>query len=264
MGAAVFAFGVTYVENHDLAVAAQVVWAREFPGFVWFSTEPEERLRGKMIVLQHCKPPIYDNMTYRMLDIWAHVWTYWHGYDQYMRLWDDNWVDHVTLRQMIASNGLLGPGASARKQIWGRLGTFRADPRHNLTFAGGGAGSLLSHGGAAAWLGDPDTLDGLAKCRQWFLANGVPWPYDEDVWLSQCMLHVGVEHKRHTGFLSHSISQRIPVESWNNLTDSDIACRKPFQERPEWEAAQIVTMHYVSAADMVKLTQLVHGGCTKT
>lgn len=256
-GATMFNFGVTYVKNHNVSVTSERVWARSMPGFVWFSTEPDERLRGRMVVLDHCMEPIYSQMTNRMIDVWSHVWTHWHGYSWYMRLWDDNWVDVERMlpaaMKMHAINDSRGYTELAHH---GRLVYHQSK-----MFVGGGASSFLSGAGMRAWMGSPQTLDGMADCVR-FLGQrlGRKNPI-EDVLLSWCQIRSGIRLYKVIGLSSQGFRTGRNIQSWKNLKEDAVRCRHPFQEVPQELPGPIITMHYMREPQLLEMKRIFRIPC---
>ena len=260
-GARVFSFGITYGKNHRLAALSDRVWARDMPGFVWYSTEPDEALRGRMIVLRHCRSPTYENMTSRMLEVWAHVWSHWYGYAWYMRLWDDNWVDvNGSLPAVMRTFGMTEDLGEQDKVHFARIGESPVYSPH--MFPGGGAGSLLSGAGMRAWLGPPTTLSGLVACAKWLDRPSVAYVYAEDVHLGECQHRSGVRLVQTPGFHALGLGTGEGIPSWDALSEEDLRCRRDFQEFPSSPRGPIVTMHYMKEPQMLRVWRIMAKPCS--
>ncbi|KAA0159349.1 hypothetical protein FNF27_08317 [Cafeteria roenbergensis] len=258
-GATMFSFGVTYDKNHDLAVESERIWARAMPGFIWYSTQPDERLRGRLIVLDHCVPPVYDQMTNRMIDVWAHVWTHWHGYSWYMRLWDDNWVDIERMLPAAMKMHLINDERGFKELAHhGRLGDSPYYPGH--LFVGGGASSFLSGASVAAWMGSPQTLSGMADCVRFLGDTLGTGNFAEDVHLTECQLRAGVRLYRVVGLSSQGYGVRN-VGAWKTLTAHEVRCRHPFHEVPAEPQGPIITMHYMKKEHLLELEEVLQEPC---
>jgi len=229
-------------------------------GFVWYSTAPDERLRGRLIVLDHCLEPTYGNMTYRMIEIWSHVWHHWHGYSWYMRLWDDNWVDvHRMLRAAMIRHDLTDSRGYSELALFGRLGGSPVYPGH--LYAGGGAGSFLSGAAARAWMGHPSSLAGITACLNFVEPLAPEFRFAEDVHLTECQLQVGVKLFLVPGLSAYGFGVPTEMEPWNKVTPDDIRCRRPFQEVPQEMPSPFITMHYMREAQLLRIRDILRDPC---
>lgn len=89
----IFYFGVTYKENHELAIAADSTWGKRVmpDGFPWYSDMLEPRLKNVTVITTK-----YGNdknyLFFRIIKIWEHVIINFPGFDWYIQCWDDSYV----------------------------------------------------------------------------------------------------------------------------------------------------------------------------
>ena len=242
----IFYFGVTHSSSNGRVEVAKATWADPLQ-VVWYSNEARP---GVNHVVSNPSGNAYDQLTWRMMLIWKHVYENYKGYDWYARVWDDNYIIQDTFESLVK-----GYSPDELVEI-GRLGRLKGH-----VFVGGGAGSLLSRAAMKLW------SERIDECRaQLQEMKTIPCAFAcEDVLISRCRSKIGIRFKEGYGLFSHSPSHRNVM----NISFEDIACRREGVFEHIDKGPQVKTVprsfHYVSPTEMTAIHRaLTNSTCHET
>jgi hypothetical protein len=235
-----FYFGCTHSSQDAKLQTAIRTWAGPL-GVIWYR---DTAGAGVNHVISHPGGNAYNQITWRLILIWKHVYNHYPDYNWYVRLWDDNYIIKPSFEALA-----VGHDPNDLIEI-GRLGDF-----NGKTFVGGGAGSLLSKGAMNEW------GKRIGECEAWLNSRAqseISCAFTcEDVLISICRSRVGVRFIIGKGLYSHAPSHKNVMK----MTYRDIECNR----EGAWELVNSIisiprSFHYVSPSEM----ETIHNAVTNS
>jgi len=246
----IFYFAITHHDEkyRKRALSSDRTWGQLCcpRGLMWYSTQPDPALRN-VTVLVPPKGSRYDDVYYRVLLIYQHVYEQFGGYDWYVRAWDDNFVFPDVVEEVASSydaNELLDVGYTEA----GRSGDWCHSKDYN-DFAISNT-SLFVPCPKAFNFGGPTSLLSGAALRKLGPALFTVCPSEvivqEDVTMAICFERLGIRVVENLAFQANSIRPRSVLP----IFPSDISCRRKLVVDPKHpEGIGIAALHYVKNGD---------------
>ncbi|KAA0174161.1 hypothetical protein FNF27_04382 [Cafeteria roenbergensis] len=269
-------FGVGISSQVDRAVAAHRAWGKDIPGMVWVMEKPCPELEAagaRVEVVTHVGfKPTYDQMAWRMLDVWHHAWNHLAEprHDWFVRVWDDSAIWVEGMRRELAGSEMMPCCSSDRAVAITQPPTKMEKLRDGgLPYSHGGAALVLSREAMRRFMnGDAgSSTNGSALHRDWaqrlcsqHQVNRVMCKQAEDILVSFALLRSGVRFRYSTGVSAHTPLSRRGDRLHD---DAVIACEIPIfgQYLRTGEIAGVWSVHYADAARQADWVAAMKNAC---